>query len=104
MDPSARSAHLQRNKSERWRLQGLQKVQSTDAPSAQLPKSFGQKLNVWMINEGHRSLFFAVFLGLHLLAGVLAWLHYSLKDNLTGARATFGITFGALFWTRKLYF
>ncbi|KAJ7140468.1 NADPH oxidase B [Mycena filopes] len=46
-----------------------------------------------MINEGHKSLFFAVFLVLHLIAAVLAWLHYSLKDNLNTARGTFGITF-----------
>ncbi|KAJ6537665.1 NADPH oxidase [Mycena capillaripes] len=93
--PAKGAGHLQRNKTERWRLQGLQKVQSNDSarPKALGPKSFGQKLSVWLINEGHTSLFFAVFLALHLIAAVLAWLHYSLKDNLFGARATFGITF-----------
>ncbi|KAJ7627849.1 NADPH oxidase [Mycena polygramma] len=99
MDPTTNipvkgASHLQRNKTERWRLQGLQKVQSNDsAAKALLPKSFGQKMSVWLINEGHQHLFFAVFLALHLIAAVLAWLHYSLKDNLNGARATFGITF-----------
>ncbi|KAF7341131.1 FAD-binding FR-type domain-containing protein [Mycena venus] len=92
--PAKGAGHLQRNKSERWRLQGLQKVQSNDSVAkAKLPKSWGQRLNIWMINEGHRSVFFGVFLGLHLIAAVLAWLHYSLKDNLNNARATFGITF-----------
>ncbi|KAJ7268158.1 NADPH oxidase [Mycena haematopus] len=99
MDPTVNlppkgSSHLQRNKTERWRLQGLQKVQSNDSGAkAQLPKSFGQKLNIWMINEGHTALFFGAFIGLHVLAACLAWLHYSLKDNLTTARKTFGITF-----------
>ncbi|KAJ6539891.1 ferric reductase NAD binding domain-containing protein [Mycena vulgaris] len=88
------SGHLQRNKTERWRLQGLQKVQSNDITAkAALPKGIIQRLNVWMINEGHQRLFFAVFIGLHMIAAVLAWLHYSLKDNLNTARATFGITF-----------
>ncbi|KAJ7453219.1 ferric reductase NAD binding domain-containing protein, partial [Mycena latifolia] len=92
--PAKGSSHLQRNKTERWRLQGLQKVQTTDAPAkSTLPKSFGQKLSVWMINEGHHRLFFAIFIVLHLLAAALAWLHYSLKDNLNTARGTFGITF-----------
>ncbi|KAJ6480710.1 NADPH oxidase [Mycena vitilis] len=99
MDPTTNvpikgASHLQRNKTERWRLQGLQKVQSNDsAAKALLPKSFGHKMSVWLINEGHQHLFFAVFLALHLIAAVLAWLHYSLKDNLNTARATFGITF-----------
>ncbi|KAJ7138147.1 NADPH oxidase [Mycena epipterygia] len=88
------ASHLQRNKTERWRLQGLQRVKSNGLPPKALsPKSNAQKLNVWLINEGHQHLFFGVFLTLHLVAAILAWLHYSLKDNLVGARATFGITF-----------
>ncbi|KAJ7603133.1 ferric reductase NAD binding domain-containing protein [Roridomyces roridus] len=91
------ATHLQRNKTERWRLQGLQKVESktTDnvAFKAATPKSMFEKWNIWMINEGRIGLFFIVFLGLHLVAFILAWLHYSLKDNLNNARATFGITF-----------
>jgi NADPH oxidase len=102
--PTKGASHLQRNKTERWRLQGLQKVQSNDSTAkAQQPKGLIQRLNIWMINEGHRSLFFAVFLGLHLIAAVLAWLHYSLKDNLNTARSTFGITFGTLCW-KDLHF
>ncbi|KAJ7087662.1 ferric reductase NAD binding domain-containing protein [Mycena belliarum] len=96
MDKSAEppvkgASHLQRNKTERWRLQGMQKVQSSDAPAK--AKNLGQKLSVWMINEGQHRVFFAVFIVLHLVASVLAWLHYSLKDNLNTARGTFGITF-----------
>ncbi|KAJ7706691.1 NADPH oxidase B [Mycena rosella] len=93
--PGKESSHLQRNKTERWRLQGLQKVQSNNDASAKAaqPKSWGHRLNVWMINEGHMNLFFALFLTLHLLAFILAWFHYSLKDNLTTARGTFGATF-----------
>jgi hypothetical protein len=31
----------------------------------------------------------------HLLVAVFGFLNYDLKDNLTDARATFGITYGA---------
>ncbi|KAJ7756067.1 ferric reductase NAD binding domain-containing protein [Mycena maculata] len=97
MDPTTKgSRHLQRNQTERWRLQGVHKVTGNSGGSVAKstePKGFVERLNVWMINEGQRHLFFAVFLVLHLVAAILAWLHYSLKDNLVGARAEFGITF-----------
>ena len=88
--------HLQRNKTERRRLQGLQRTLtnvSTNSGPAK-PRSFANKFNTWMINEGGRQLFFGVWIFLHILVAVLGWLHYSLKDNLVTARATFGITFG----------
>ncbi|KAK7038179.1 FAD-binding FR-type domain-containing protein [Favolaschia claudopus] len=93
--PAKGASHLQRNKTERWRLQGLQRVQTNDSAvvKAQIPKTLGQKLSIWMINEGPRSVFYAVFIGLHVIATILAALHYSLKDNLNGARASFGPTF-----------
>ncbi|KAJ7438229.1 ferric reductase NAD binding domain-containing protein [Mycena galericulata] len=91
--PAKGSSHLQRNKTERWRLQGLHKVDSNTVARPALPKTFVDKFNVWLINEGHRILFFSVFLTLHVVAAILAWLHYSLKDNLNNARAEFGITF-----------
>ncbi|KJA25251.1 hypothetical protein HYPSUDRAFT_53163 [Hypholoma sublateritium FD-334 SS-4] len=87
--------HLQRNKTERRRLQGLQRtltnVSTHSGPPP--PRSAMNKFNTWMINEGGRQLFFGVWIFLHVLVAVLGWLHYSLKDNLVTARATFGITF-----------
>ncbi|KAH9987187.1 NADPH oxidase [Russula vinacea] len=70
-------AHLQRNKTERRRLQGLQRFNTTTAPMT--------KWDRWMINEGGKRLFFSAWVLLHLLVA----------DNLTTARATFGITFSA---------
>ncbi|KAJ7349283.1 NADPH oxidase [Mycena albidolilacea] len=87
-------SNLQRNKTERGRLQGLQRSASGAAakkPSG--PKNFGERVSLWLINEGQRHLFFAVFLFLHLIVSVLGFMHYGLKDNLNNARATFGITF-----------
>ncbi|KAF7356062.1 FAD-binding FR-type domain-containing protein [Mycena venus] len=90
------TAFDQRNKAERLRLQGLQ---STNAPQGRVrhdptrPKTLGEKISLWLINEGRQQIFFAVFLLLHLIVLVLGFVHYGLKDNLNTARATFGITF-----------
>ncbi|KAJ7202288.1 ferric reductase NAD binding domain-containing protein [Mycena pura] len=94
LDAGKGARHLQRNKTERRRLQGLHTVKSNGGPPKPiLAHTWGQNWSVWMINEGNRTLFFIVFLCLHLVAAVLAALHYSLKDNLNTARATFGPTF-----------
>ncbi|KAJ7653160.1 NADPH oxidase [Mycena polygramma] len=69
----------QRNKAERVRLQGLQKI--------------GERISIWLINEGRQRVLFAVFIFLHLIVLVLGFVHYGLKDNLNTARKTFGITF-----------
>ncbi|KAI0296920.1 NADPH oxidase [Multifurca ochricompacta] len=88
-------SHLQRNKTERKRLQGLQR--SNTAVSSPVkpyePKTFKEKWARWMINEGGKRLFFFVWVFLHLLVAVFGLVHYGLKDNLNTARATFGITF-----------
>lgn len=94
---TSRPAHLQRNKTERRRLQGLQRF-NTAIPvttKAYEPKSLGEKWDRWMINEGGKRLFFFLWIFLHLLVAIFGFLNYQMKDNLTTARATFGITFGA---------
>lgn len=90
--------HLQRNKSERTRLQGLQRSNTTVSNAGQPlnhPRTFKQKIGIWMINEGGRQLFFGIWILLHLLVAIFGMLNYQLKDNLVTARATFGITFCA---------
>lgn len=86
--------HLQRNKTERRRLQPLQRSDSNVAKRP-TPGTMGwrQRYDVWMINEGGRQLFFGVWILLHLLVAVFGFMHYQLKDNSEGARALFGITF-----------
>lgn len=86
-------ANLHRNKTERSRIQPLQR--SSNGPS-KVPvgaTGFVAKYNLWMINEGPRQIFLGVFVLLHVVAAVLATFHYSQKDNLTQARATYGVTF-----------
>ena len=88
-------SHLQRNKTERRRLQPLQRTNTAgSAPKKPYkPQGFVEKWSVWMINEGGRRLFFAVWVFLHLLVFAFGFVHYQLKDNLNNARAAFGYGF-----------
>ncbi|KAG6898083.1 hypothetical protein C0992_006003 [Termitomyces sp. T32_za158] len=87
--------HLQRNKTERRRLQGLQRSNTAISTRSGPPKrvTFREKFDVWMINEGGRQLFFGVWIFLHLLVAVFGLLNYQLKDNLNNARQMFGVTY-----------
>ena len=88
-------SHLQRNKTERRRLQGLQRTNtnSSGPVTPYVPRTTMEKYKHWMINEGGRRLFFFTFMLLHVLVLVFGTLHYQTKDNLVTARGTFGITF-----------
>lgn len=102
--PDLPPTNLQRNKSERVRLQGLMRSDTISVKSSSGPFSgpdagskkadFKTRFQTWMVNEGTRRIFFGLFILLHVLVGVLGTLHYALKSNLSGARATFGSTFG----------
>ena len=79
------------------RLQGLQRNNSTTtkAVGPYEPRTFKEKWDLWMINEGGKRLFFAVWVFLHLLVAIFGVFNYGMKDNLNTARATFGVTFSA---------
>ncbi|RIA88645.1 ferric reductase like transmembrane component [Glomus cerebriforme] len=66
---------------------------SGPAVTAKKPVTKIEKLQAWMINEGSRAIFFSVWIALHGLVYALAFLNYFYSDNLTNARATFGITY-----------
>lgn len=93
-------SHLARNKTERRRLQGLQRTftgsssATNPANYAYTPQTWKEKWDLWMINEGGRRIFFFVWVFLHLAVAALGTVHYGLKDNLVTARKTFGVTFG----------
>jgi hypothetical protein len=101
---SAGPSHLARNKTERRRLQGLQRNNTTGAKPATkyVPVGALAKFRHWMINDGGRWLFYGVWLFLHFLVLVFGFIHYQLKDNSVGARATFGITFRKRFFLSHL--
>jgi predicted ferric reductase len=92
---SNQPSHLQRNKTERRRLQGLQRTLGASSGTNRAPVLDGwrQRFDVWMINEGGRQVFFATWVFLHLLVAIFGFMHYSMKDNSVGARAIFGVTF-----------
>lgn len=92
------SSHLQRNRSERKRLQGLQRTLTNVSShmASRRRRTLRERFNVWLINEGPRQIFFGSWIFLHLLVVGLGLLDYGLSDNLENARATFGITYRAL--------
>jgi hypothetical protein len=96
-DPFWQPAHPRLYMAERRRLQGLQRFNTTIpvAKTAYQPQSLLNKWDHWMINEGGKHIFISIWIFLHLVVAVFGFLTYQLKDNLTNARATFGITFGA---------
>ena len=52
-----------------------------------------EKFDRWMVNEGYRRLFVFIFGAVHAMIFAFGFMNYDLKDNLTTARATFGITY-----------
>ena len=86
---------LHRNKSERDRLQGIQQtwINGSAPKGPQKPRTPGQRFDLWMINEGGKRLFFFAWIFFHCLVIAFGFMNYQLSDDLTTARATFGITY-----------
>ncbi len=82
-------------KSERSRLPPLSRMLMSGEMSGEPPRDLTPKerFDVWMVNEGYRRLFIVVFALLHLMIFAFAFLNFDLKDDLGGARTTFGITY-----------
>ncbi|KAI0315860.1 NADPH oxidase isoform 2 [Amylostereum chailletii] len=92
--PGDQPSHLQRNQTERRRLQGLQRSNTSGPRSTPYkPSGWQDKWDRWMINEGGRRIFFFVWIFFHVIAFVFGMIHYRLKDNLVGSNTTFGPTF-----------
>ena len=88
---------MQRNKTERRRLQGLQRSNtSASARGPYKPNGFREKWRHWMINEGGKRIFFFTWIFFHCLVIAFGFMNYQLSDDLTTARATFGITYREL--------
>ncbi|CAK7563580.1 MAG: hypothetical protein SEPTF4163_001449 [Sporothrix epigloea] len=52
-----------------------------------------EKFDRWMINEGHRRFLMFVFMLIHAMVFTFGFVNYARKDNLQGARDTFGLTY-----------
>ena len=96
-DNGLEPSHLQRNKSERRRLQPLQRTNTTSTVPATpyRPTGWMERFDVWMINEGGKRLFFVFFILLHILVIVFGAFYYGTSDDLVGDRKTFGVTYRA---------
>jgi hypothetical protein len=81
--------------SERSRWPPLTRMLMSGEMSGEPPRDFTlkERFDVWMVNEGYRRLFIVVFALLHLMIFAFAFLNFDLKDNLAGARTTFGTSY-----------
>jgi len=79
------------------KLQTLNKFDPANAYSSTdtvlKPSTFFEKFQAWMINEGARKIFTAMWIIIHGLVFTMAFLNFLFHDNLKTARETFGITF-----------
>ncbi|KAI1919863.1 hypothetical protein LOZ12_005848 [Ophidiomyces ophidiicola] len=80
---------------ERARWPPLTRMLMSGEMSGEPPRNLTmkEKFDRWMVNEGWRRFTVLVFALAHLMIFAFGLLHYGLKDNLTGSRATFGATF-----------
>ncbi|KAI0178431.1 ferric reductase NAD binding domain-containing protein [Pestalotiopsis sp. NC0098] len=55
--------------------------------------TMSERFDRWMVNEGYRRFFVFVFMALHAMVFAFGFVNYAVKDNLQGARDTFGPTY-----------
>lgn len=81
--------------SERSKTSPLSRLLLSGDVSGEAPRdlTFLEKVDRWMVNEGSRRILVGVFILVHAMIFAFAFVNYQLKDNLTQARATFGLTY-----------
>ena len=81
--------------SERSRWPPLTRMLMSGEMSGEPPRDlvWREKLDRWMLNEGYWRLFIAMFFTVQGMVFTFGFINYHLKDNLTTARAYFGITY-----------
>ena len=81
--------------SERSRTTPLTRMLLSGEVSGEAPRdlTLRERFERWMVNEGSRQMLVGVFILVHGMVFGFGFLNYYLKDNLTTARATFGITY-----------
>lgn len=81
--------------SERSRSTPLSRMLLSGEVSGEAPRDLTlmERFDRWMVNEGSRRMVVATFMLVHGMVFAFGFMNYYLKDNLTTARATFGITY-----------
>ena len=81
--------------SERTRSTPLSRMLLSGEVSGEAPRGLNvkERFERWMVNEGSRRFVVALFVLVHGMVFGFGFMNYYLKDNLTNARATFGITY-----------
>ena len=97
----APSATLQRNKTERRRLQGVMRttaaVEGQTLASQVKDTKFMERYHTWLINGGRAKVIFGFYIFLHILVIIYGFLLYQLRDTFTGTRAAVGLGFRTSF-------
>ncbi|KAF2459341.1 ferric reductase NAD binding domain-containing protein [Lineolata rhizophorae] len=80
---------------ERSRWPPLTRMLMAGEMSGEPPRAltWREKVDRWMVNEGYRRVFVGVFMLLHAMVFAFGFMNYQVKDNLNGARDTFGLTY-----------
>ncbi len=80
---------------ERTRSTPLSRLLLSGEVSGEAPRglTLKEKFERWMVNEGSRRMLVGLFVLVHGLIFAFGFMNYQLKDNLTTARSTFGITY-----------
>lgn len=83
------------SRSDRSRSTPLSRLLLSGEISGEAPRdlNFMEKLDRWMVNEGSRRILVGIFILVHAMIFSFAFINYQLKDNLTNARKTFGLTY-----------
>ena len=81
--------------SERSRLPPLARMLMSGEMNGETVRelTLSEKIERWMVNEGSRRVFIGLFALAHAMIFAFGFMNYDIKDNLTGARATFGFTY-----------
>jgi NADPH oxidase len=106
------TSNLQRNKTERNRLQGLARSKSSSEtaslngatpPSKMKDRKWLDRWHTWLINGGRGWLIGAAYVFLHLIVFALGFLHYELKDGNAGIRSLVGFGFGEFLFSTDFF-
>ncbi|RDW73693.1 hypothetical protein BP5796_07135 [Coleophoma crateriformis] len=95
MEKGNRSSTASTRVSERSRWPPLTRMLMSGEMSGERPRELNtrERFDRWMVNEGYRRFFVFIFAAIHAMVFSFGFMNYQIKDNLTIARTTFGLTY-----------